>query len=103
MLVLLILEPSDYFLFPNMNKKYLAGKQYQIDDEVICELVEDFSEDPDERCTMDPSAVTPPGRSVWTAAGETMLKNKQKVKFDHSIIVSICVRPMGLQPAQPPP
>ena len=27
------LAPSGYFLFPNMKKKYLAGKQYQTDDQ----------------------------------------------------------------------
>ena len=41
------LAPSDYFLFPNMKKKYLAEKQYRTDDEVIS-AVEDFFENQDE-------------------------------------------------------
>ena len=40
------LAPSDYFLFPNMNK-HLAGKQYRTDDEVIS-AVEEFFKDQDE-------------------------------------------------------
>ena len=40
------LVPSDYFLFPNL-KKYLAGKYYWTDDEVIS-AVDDFFEDQDE-------------------------------------------------------
>ena len=37
------LAPSDYFLFPNMTQKHLAGKQYRTDDEVIhVSAVEDF-------------------------------------------------------------
>ena len=40
------LAPSDYFLFPNMQKKHLAGKQYQTDDEVISAV--DIFEDQDD-------------------------------------------------------
>ena len=36
------LEPSDYFLFPNL-KKHVAGKWYESDDDVIS-AVEDFFE-----------------------------------------------------------
>ena len=35
------LAPSDYYLFPNMKKTHLTGKQYRTDDEVIS-AVEDF-------------------------------------------------------------
>ena len=40
------LAPSDYYMFPNM-QKHLAGKQLWTDDEVIS-AVEDFFEDQDE-------------------------------------------------------
>ena len=40
------LAPSDYYLFPNMEKNHLAGKQYRMDDEVIS--ASDFFEDQDE-------------------------------------------------------
>ena len=84
-----LLISHNLFSFPNM-KKYLAGKQNRTDDEVTS-AVEDFFEDQDEsfiprvskRCNTD-------GRSVWTAAGEAMLKNKPHLFiFDHCIIVSI--------------
>ena len=43
------LAPSDYFLFPNMKKPHLTGKQYRTDDEVIhVSAVEDFFKDQDE-------------------------------------------------------
>ena len=41
------LAPYNYFLFPNMKKTHLAGKQYRPDDEVIS-AVENFFEDQDE-------------------------------------------------------
>ena len=76
------LAPSDYFLFPQLEKT--LGKQYWTDDEVIS-AVEDFFEGHDNesnrRCDTD-------GRSVWTAGGRLLLKiNHMLVRFDRCIII----------------
>ena len=65
------LAPSDYFLFLNLEKKHLAGKQYRIDDEVtVTSAVEDFFEDQDERFYIhyiprESKCCNTDGRSVW--------------------------------------
>ena len=83
---------SDYFLFPNLKKPHLAGKQYRTDDELIS-AVEDLyflrirmkASNPQE-----PKCCNTAERSLCTA-GETMLKNKPHlVKFNQiCIIVSL--------------
>ena len=82
------LAPLNYLLFPNL-KKHLAGKRYEIDDDVIS-AVEDFFEGQEENSM-------PPGselcsideRSVLTAE-EIMLKNKPTlVRFKHFVLVRL--------------
>ena len=80
------LAPSDYFLFPNM-KKQLAGKQFglmmrsylQLRTFLRIRMLRASIPGESKRCNID-------GKSVWTA-GDTTLKNKHLVKFDHFIIV----------------
>ena len=83
------LAPSDYFLFPNMEKNTWLGSSVGPMMRSYLQL-RTFSRirmrasilQESKRCNTD-------GRSVWTA-GETMLKNNPHlVKLDHCIIVSL--------------
>ena len=89
--ILLIWHPSHYFLFPKLEKKYLAGKQYRTDDEVVS-AVENFFKDQDENFyTTGIQVLQHHWKNCEDHMGRLCWKNTNTylVKFKCCIIVSL--------------